>query len=308
MTADHDRLALAEVECWLAYADQTLADYTSMKTAPAMPADERSAEVARVEERREGARSRQASLAAAVPDPDSVVGPDGSTPPERRAQHLILYVERRRERRAEEVRKLETATRAAADKTLDRDVRSRARFEKQSATTHIEAIDEEPSDAELTPDDMCPDALHLATSHAYSCNLARPKWPCSAWPGEREKMRQVWGILNASASRPRTDLNTWELTLYCSHTAQRQANRCYETYARASGGNRACEVCGEDPGFVISERLVADPEARAVTAEPAAPPSLTPAARKRAERRVAKLEAELSELRSSLARTDTPPP
>ena len=304
MAADEDRLALAEVECRLRYLDDALRLNASPDHAPSMPSDKRQAERSKLESERARCIERQAELEVAVPDPDAIVAADGSKPPERRARHLTLYIERRTADRVKEAQKLDVAAGAAADKTLARDVRSRARLAKQMAETRIAAIDEEPSDADLTADQICPDGIHLLASHAYSCNLARPKWPCGAWPGQRAIARDVWRILDA-AGRPRTDLNTWELTLYCGHTVRRTANRCYDNYTRASSGiGRPCEVCGVEPAFVITELLLQ--ESAPARPEAPAPASLTPAARTRAQRRVAKLEAELADLRLTLAGADEP--
>lgn len=295
---DLDRLALAEADCRLAHLQRDLAAMRDGTAFPAMPAQRRADKVQELEAELGGWQVRHRQLQRAVPDPDRVVAADGSTPPERREQHLQLYLRQRQQRRGDLQSKLGYLSSVAEDKTAPREVRGRARDARRRTELDLQVLDDEPADADLRPQDLCPDAVHLVARHGYLYTASSPAWPCPAWPGQQRIWRQVGQLLDRiTATRQDCDLTRWELTLHCGHLVQRTAHRSYLTYAAAGGFDRPCEVCGVDPSFVVAERSLGpagEPPA------PPPPPGLSAAERTRMTRRIGRLETELAELRHRL--------
>lgn len=144
-----------------------------------------------------GREEDAARLTLQVGDPDQVVDRAGTTPPQRRAQHLPLYVARRAERRAEldaQVAECEALSRRQARGRLD------------TARLHLQALDDEPSGDELTAEHMCPDAVHLESSHGYTYNITRPRFPCPAWPEHRKRWETTVAQLSALHDQVRARL------------------------------------------------------------------------------------------------------
>lgn len=124
---DPDRLALAEAKCRLAHLVPELAAMRDGSAFPAMQEQRRGEQVAELESELARWQIRHDELQRAVPDPDAVAAPDGSNPPQRRGQHLRLYLQQRRQRRADLQNKLTYLATVAEDKSAPRDVRRRAR-------------------------------------------------------------------------------------------------------------------------------------------------------------------------------------
>jgi hypothetical protein len=295
---DQDRLALGEADCRLAHLDRELAELRDGTAFPAMAAQRRAEKVHELEAELEGWQVRHSELRRAVPDPDQVEAADGSTPPQRREQHLQLYLQQRRQRRTDLQTKLTYLASVAQDKAAPGEVRRRARDARSRAELDLQVLDGEPGDGDLQVQDLCPDAVHLVARHGYVHTASSPAWPFPAWPGQQRIWRQVGQLLDRIAeTRQDWDLTRWELTLHCGHLVQRTAHRSYLTYAAAGGFDRTCEVCGVDPSFVVAERSLGpagEPPA------PPPPPGLSAAERTRMTRRMKRLETELAELRHRL--------
>lgn len=298
---DDDRLALAEVNCRLGHVSGELSAMRDGSAFPGMASERRLDRVRELDVEMARLQVWQAELVAAVQDPDAVVAADGSTPPQRRAEHREAYLRQRSLRRSALQDKHAYLASVTKDKTAPAQVRRRARDAAQRVEWDLKVLDAEPADDDLRPDDMCPDAVHLLARHGYVHTAAEPAWPCSAWPGQQSIWREVGRTLDGiAANRQPHELTRWELTMHCGHVVQRVAHRSYPTYAAAGGTVRACETCGVDPSFVVAERSLGSagaappPQAPA----PAAPP--TSAQRARMSKRADRLEAEAAELRRRL--------
>ena len=299
--ADDDRLALAEVNCRLAQLISELSAMRDGSAFPAMAPDRRIDCVRELDVELARMQVRQAELVAAVPDPDAVVAADGSTPPQRRAEHREAYLRQRQLRRTALQDKHAYLTSVLKDKEAPAQVRRKARDAAQSVEGDRTVLDAEPADDDLRSDDMCPDAVHLSARHGYVHTAAEPAWPCPAWPGQQSIWRQVSRTLNGiAANRQPHELTRWELTLHCGHVVQRVAHRSYTTYAAAGGMERACETCGVDPSFVVAERSLGAAGSAPATQAPAPPAPPTPAQRARLTKRAERLEAQAVELRRRL--------
>jgi hypothetical protein len=118
------------------------------------------------------------------------------------------------------------------------------------------------------------------------CGYCCPPPPLS--PGQRDRIRELF-----SYRTPPEALNHWELTLTCGHLARATAHHTHETCQQSTV---RCDECGGQIRAVVESRNLGrqvDPVAR-----PTAP---TPAARKRAEARVAKQRAALAEAEAALS-------
>ena len=296
---DQGRLALAEVSCRLAYVEAEATAMAERRRAPAMADDRRAVRLAELESERAALQRRHDELTELVPDATRVRRVDGTLPGDRQRVHLGEY----RTRRQDKLRGLEAKVKyldtILTDKGAPRDVRRRARDARASAQNDIDVLRAEPSDDELRPEDMCPDGVHLESSHGYVWTSARPAWPCHAWPGQQRIFDDVAKLLVAVTGRDRdSELTRWQLTLYCGHMVERTAHSSYPTYAAAGGLPQACEACGVDPAFVVEETAMGP--AAPPPPPPSPPPAATARSRKALERRAAKLEAELASVRAQL--------
>lgn len=198
--ADDARLALAEVNCRLAQLSSELSAMRDGSAFPAMAPDRRTDRVRELDVELAPLQVRQAELVAAVPDPDAVVAADGSTPPQRRAEHRQAYLRQRQLRRTAMQDKHAYLTSVLKDKEAPAQVRRKARDAAQSVEGDLTVLDAESADDDLRPDDMCPDAVHLSARHGYVHAAAEPAWPCPAWPGQQSIWRQVSRTLNGIAA------------------------------------------------------------------------------------------------------------
>lgn len=296
--ADQDRLALAEVTCRLAHVDAEVTALTECRAFPEMPDARRVVRLGELEAKRSGLQRRRQELTEQVLDPEQVRALEGTLPAERRHANLDEYRMRRRERFRALDAKVAYLDTVVVDKAAPKDVRRSSRDARASARKEIDVLNAEPTDADLRPDDMCADGVHLASSHGFAWTAAQPAWPCPAWPGQQRVLEKVTQTIDDITSRtPDHELTRWQLTLYCGHDVQRTAHRSHPTYgAAASGLVRACEICGTDPAFVVAEKSLGP----AAPAPPPPPPVNRPAARKALERRATKLEAELAAIRAQL--------
>lgn len=298
---DQNRLALAEAQCRLGHLRAGLAAMRDGTAFPALPAQRRAEQIAELAVDLEGWEARHSALRRAVPDPDAVTSGDGSTPPQRRERHRQLYLQQRQQRRADLQTKLAYLGSVVGDRTAPREVRRRARDRRRSVELDLQVLDGEPADADLRPQDLCPDGVHLAARHGYLHTTTHPAWPCAAWPGQQRIWEKVGVILDrVAATRQDHELTRWELTLHCGHVVERRTHRSYPTYAAASGIERPRETCGVDPSFVVTERSLGPAGEPPAPPTPSRPPS---AERVRMTKRVQRLEAELSELRTRLQET-----
>jgi hypothetical protein len=296
---DQDRLALAELTCRLEHVQTEASALAERRLSPAMADDRRAARLAELESERGALRGRQEELTERVPDASQVRGPDGTLPADRRLEHLGVYRTRRLEKLGGLRAKGEYLDAILADKAAPKDVRRRARDARASVSSDIEALNAEPSDDELRPEDMCADGVHLERSHGYVWSSTHPAYPCSAWPGQQRIFDDVAKLLFDITARARDQaLTRWRLTLYCGHVVERTAHSSYATYTAAGGGQRVCEVCGIDPAFVV-EGISLGPSAPPPPPR-SSPSKPTPRSRKALERRAEKLEAELAAVRDQL--------
>jgi uncharacterized protein (UPF0147 family) len=268
-----------------------------------MADDRRAARLAELASERTALQRRHDELTERVPDASQVRGPDGTMPAGRRLEHLGEYRRRRHDKLRGLRAKGEYLDAILADKAAPKDVRRRARDARASVSSDIEALNAEPSDDELRPEDMCADGVHLERSRGYVWSSTHPVYPCSAWPGQQRIFNDVAKLLFDITARARDhELTRWRLTLYCGHVVERTAHSSYATYAAAGGGQRVCEVCGVDPALVVEEISLGP--AAPPPAPPPAPPKSTPRSRKALERRAEKLAAELATVRAQLKMDD----
>ena len=252
---DDQRLALAEVTCLIDHLERQSTGLRDGTTYAAMAPERRADELVMLDATLTRARQTLADLARAVPDPDSIVAPDGTTPPERRTRNLTEYIRERRTRTDALMAKVKYLRAIVRDTKAPAPVRKQARHTLASAESELRAIHAEPADAELRPDDMCPDGIHLAASHGYVYTTERPRWPCAAWPGQLLALRPLDRLLfEPNPARREDALTRWQLTLYCGHTVVRAAHRSYPTYSGSGAMSRPCETCGVDPSFVVEEQ------------------------------------------------------
>lgn len=303
--ADQDRLALAEVTCYLAHVQDEASALADRRAFPAMPEDRRDTRLAELEREASAMQQRYDELTALVPDAEQVRAPDATLPAERRLANRLEYRTRRQEKLRALEAKLVYLDAVLADKTAPKAVCRRARDARATAVNDMDVLTSEPSDEVLRPEDMCPDGVHLASSHGYVWTSTRPAWPCPAWPGQRRIFDKVAQLLfsDITSDRRQRDLTRWQLTLYCGHVIERTAHSSYASYSAAGGGLRACDICGVDPAFVVDEKSLA-PVTTALPSPPTPARAPTSRTRKTLERRAAKLEAELAAVRAELQTGD----
>ena len=138
-------------------------------------------------------------LKAVVGNPEAVRAADGTTPQQRRIANLPRYIERRSEERARLEARRDVEEAIVNDKSRGRDERSTAAGKLGAITSHIEWLDSQPADHDLCPEHLCPDGVHLVSSHGYTWSGSDLHWPCSAWPEWKARVDKVLATLVASA-------------------------------------------------------------------------------------------------------------
>jgi hypothetical protein len=111
-----------------------------------------------------------------------------------------------------------------------------------------------------------------------------------------EQLRTVAAILSRGHDRPAYELMRWRLRLFCGHIVESTAHR--DNRDAFYSWREPCPECGLDPVAVVGARplgLAGEPPP-----PPPAPKPLTPTERQRAERRLAKLDADAAALRAKL--------
>ncbi|MCK9928830.1 hypothetical protein MXD62_16870 [Frankia sp. Mgl5] len=115
-----------------------------------------------------------------------------------------------------------------------------------------------------------------------------------------EVARRAWKMIT-SRKTPDHELMRWRVRLYCGHIVEtrRHAESARPTFAGAS--SMQCPECGKDPSYIVAFEplgLLAEPPK---PRKPAPAPTPRPPTRAQLERRLAELEAEVSELRRQAA-------
>ncbi|KQC34714.1 hypothetical protein UK82_30545 [Frankia sp. ACN1ag] len=122
--------------------------------------------------------------------------------------------------------------------------------------------------------------------------------------GRDEVARRALAMI-ASWRTPDHELMRWRVRLYCGHIVETQRhaeNACPTAHGSSS---MKCPECGRDPSYIVAFEplgLVAEPPKPQAPAAPSAPKRRT---RAQLERRLAELEAEVSELRQQSAPSDS---
>lgn len=188
------RLALLEFESRLAFQQAELAAFRDGVRYPAMPADRREAEIAKLVESVDRLQGEVDRLLPIVGDREDVVDEHGWLPRDRRDLTFWRY----RWDREHEVRDLkakvteqEAALKAAADTAERRKIRDKRRELTYDLNARI-------AEGPFTVDEMCSECATPMAHHGW---VYPPGRPCPAWPRWAARMRAVRADLEAMLSK-----------------------------------------------------------------------------------------------------------
>jgi hypothetical protein len=191
----HARLSLIERQSRLDYEEEELARFLDGTRFPAMPADRRRDEIAKLGSSIASLRESVEGLAATVGDLEVVVDEHGWLPSDRR-ERMLVFFRLDRERDVRELRIKLTELRAQLDSTTDRYVRAKLRAEVDRASRKLQDLLDI---TELTVDDMCSECPTPMSKHGW----VTPPFtgPCPAWPRWAARLREARGIFERVIAR-----------------------------------------------------------------------------------------------------------
>jgi len=187
------RLELLEVQSWLRHEVAGIAKLRSGEAYPKMDPQRRAQQIAELDERIGRHQAVVERLSPIVGDPEDVVDEHGLLPSDRRPTMLYYY----REWRVQKVQRLraEIAEVDAGMATAeDKAERSRLGIQRQIRKCQL---DEWLAVPRMRAEDMCADCLTPTAYHEQGGPFTGG--PCSAWPENAKKLREVREMLRHAA-------------------------------------------------------------------------------------------------------------
>lgn len=189
------RLTLIERQTRLSYEQEELDRFLDGTRFPAMAANRRQEEIAKLEASIAKLIESIDGLASTVGDPEAVVDGRGWLPSDRR-KRMLMYFRLDRERDVRRLREEVPDLRSQLAASTDRQERSKLRAEVDRKARELQELLDLP---ELNPDEMCSECPTPMANHGW---VTPPfKGPCPAWPGWAARMREARAIFEQAIAR-----------------------------------------------------------------------------------------------------------
>ena len=187
------RLGLLEVQSWLRREVAGMAKLRSGEAYPKMDPQRRAQQITELDERIRRHQATAERLSPIAGDPEDVVDEHGLLPSDRRPTMLYYCREwrvQKVQRLRAEIAEVDAAMAAAEDKA------ERSRLGIQRQVTKCQ-LDEWLAVPRMQAEDMCADCLTPAAYHEQGGPFTGG--PCSAWPENAKKLREVREMLKHTA-------------------------------------------------------------------------------------------------------------